>query len=56
MTAIPWLSLVALSGCLALAFGAFHSRRVAAGQAVTLGLAWLAIFLLVTAAFTYLRR
>ncbi len=56
MTPAPWVSIVALLGWLVLTLAALRARHVGARQAVTMGLGWLAIFLLVAAAFSYIRR
>jgi hypothetical protein len=46
-----WVSIVALTGWLVLSLGAFRAQRVGAGKTVVMGLAWIAIFLLVAGVF-----
>jgi hypothetical protein len=46
-----WVSIVALTGWLVLALGAFRAHRVGAGKTVVMVLAWLAIFLLLAGVF-----
>jgi hypothetical protein len=47
-----WVSIVALTGWLVLALGAFRAQRVGASKAVVMVLAWLAIFLLLAGVFS----
>jgi hypothetical protein len=46
-----WVSLIAVSGWLVLALGAYRAHRVGAKKTIVLALAWIAIFLLVAAVF-----
>ena len=55
MNQYAWVSLVAMLGWLVLAVGAFRAHRMGARKTITLTLAWLAIFVLVTAIFTGVR-
>jgi hypothetical protein len=48
---IDWVSIVALTGWLVLALGAFRAQRVGASKALVMVLAWIAIFLLVAGVF-----
>jgi hypothetical protein len=47
-----WVSLIAMSGCLALALTSYRARRIGLGKTAAMALAWVAIFLLVAAVFT----
>lgn len=49
MTGTNWVSIIALAGWLVLMIGAFRSYRLGTRKALTIGLIWAAIFLLVTA-------
>ena len=51
MSGTSWASIVALCGALVLAASAFRGHRVGASKMLVLVLAWVAIFLLVTAVF-----
>ena len=51
MTAIGWVSVVALLGWLILALSAFRAHRVQAGRTVVYVLAWGAIFMAAAAVF-----
>ena len=55
MNEYGWVSLIAMSGCLALVLGSYRAHRVGASKTLTMGLAWVAIFLLVAGVFTALR-
>jgi hypothetical protein len=46
-----WLSIIALTGWLVLALGAFRAQRVGASKTVVMALAWIAIFLLLAGVF-----
>lgn len=56
MTGLGWVSLIALTGWLVLALGAFRAHRVGARKTLTMALTWAAIFLLVTAIFAAMGR
>jgi len=49
VTGLAWVSLIAMTGWLVLAIGAFRAQRIGAGKTIVMALAWGAIFLLVTA-------
>ncbi len=51
MNAAGWVSLIALTGWLVLALGAFRAHRIGARKTVILTLTWAAIFLLITGIF-----
>ena len=46
-----WVSVVALTGWLVIALGAWRAQRVGAKKAVVMALAWIAIFLLLAGVF-----
>jgi len=46
-----WVSIIALTGWLVLAFGSYRAHRVGAGKTLVFALAWGTIFLLVAAVF-----
>ena len=48
MTDAGWVSLIALSGWLILAFGSYRAHRVSGRKTLIMATAWLGIFLLVT--------
>ncbi|HEY6814798.1 MAG TPA: hypothetical protein VI168_04590 [Croceibacterium sp.] len=51
MNEYGWVSLIAMSGCLALALGSYRAHRIGVGKTVVMALAWTAIFLLVAGIF-----
>jgi len=51
-----WVSIIALTGWLVLALGAYRAQRVGGKRTMVMGLTWGAIFLLVTAIFTAIGR
>jgi hypothetical protein len=51
MTGTSWASLIALLAWLVLALGAFRSHRIGGRKAVTMALAWGAIFVFVAIFF-----
>lgn len=56
MNAVNWVSIVAMTGWLVLALGAYRARRVDGKRTLALALAWGAIFLLATAVFAAIGR
>jgi hypothetical protein len=56
VTRVDWVSIVALTGWLVLAFSAYRAQRVGARKTLVMALAWGAIFLLVTAIFAAIGR
>lgn len=48
MTAMSWVSLIALIGWLVLAVGSFRAHQVSGKKTLLMATAWLGIFLLVT--------
>ncbi|HWK42642.1 MAG TPA: hypothetical protein VNR60_12005 [Croceibacterium sp.] len=52
MTGTGWASLIALLAWLILAFSALRSHRIGARKAITMALAWSAIFMLCILVFT----
>jgi len=52
MNEYGWVSLIAMSGALALALSSYRAHQVGAGKTMVMVLAWIAIFLLVAAVFT----
>jgi hypothetical protein len=56
VTGNGWVSLIALSGWLVIALGAYRARRVGARNTIVMALAWAAIFLLVAAVFAAIGR
>ena len=48
MSDAGWVSLIALSGWLILAFGSYRAHSVGARKTLIMATAWLGIFLLVT--------
>ena len=51
MSEYGWVSLIALTGWLVLALGAFRAHRIGARKTIVISTAWLAVFLLVTGVF-----
>ena len=51
MSEYGWVSLIALTGWLVLALGAYRGHRIGARRTIVISTAWLAIFLLVTGVF-----
>ena len=52
MTEYDWVSIVAMSGWLILALGAYRAQRAGAGKTGVMVLAWISIFFLVAAVFS----
>ena len=56
MSEYAWVSLIALIGWLVLALGSYRAHRIGVRKSVVMGLAWIAIFLLVAGIFAAIER